>query len=117
MARHNREGLGTDQLGFQYAISYQPDWLKLIKVTRQLKNGRQSTKRLFRNPANGPEADPGDRMRTGITSGDQALGFEVALTDPQSAVKSIRITYVLPGENDTMDEVEFLLEGAPETGG
>ena len=56
-------------------------------------------------------------MRTGITSGDQALGFEVALTDPQSAVKSIRITYVLPGENDTMDEVEFLLEGAPETGG
>jgi|TARA_B110000263_G_scaffold244126_1_gene251737 hypothetical protein len=115
LARHNREGRGTDQLGFKYAISYQPDWLKRIRVTRQLKNGRQSTKGLFRNPARGPEADSGDRIRAGITSDDQALEFEVALTDPQSAVKSIKVVYVLPGENDQMDEIEFAFEGISET--
>ena len=114
MARHNREGRGTDQLGFKYLISYQPDWLKRIKVTRQLKNGRQSTKGLFRNPAHGPEADSGDRIRACITSDDQALEFEVALTDPKSAVKSIKVVYALPGENDQMDEIEFAFEGISE---
>ena len=114
LARHNREGRGTDQLGFKYLISYQPDWLKRIKVTRQLKNGRQSTKGLFRNPARGPEADSGDRIRAGITSDDQALEFEVALTDPKSAVKSIKVVYALPGENDQMDEIEFAFEGISE---
>ena len=114
LARHNREGRGTDQLGFKYLISYQPDWLKRIKVTRQLKNGRQSTKGLFRNPARAPEADSGERMRAGIISDEQALEFEIALTDPKSAVKSIKVVYALTGENDQIDEIEFAFEGIPE---
>lgn len=109
MARHNREGAGADQRGFEYGVSYQPDWLKLVKVTRQLESGRQSTKTLFRNP-NGPEAEPGDRIRTRITSADQALDFEVALTDPKAAVKRVRIAYEVPGANGRTEEVEFTLE-------
>ena len=109
MARHNREGVGADQRGFEYGVSYQPDWLKLVKVTRQLESDRQSTKTLFRNP-NGPEAEPGDRIRTRITSSDQALDFEVALVDPQSAVKRVRIAYEVPGSNGRTEEVEFTLE-------
>jgi hypothetical protein len=66
VARHNREGVGADQRGYEYGVSYQPDWLKLVKVTRQLESGRQSTKTLFRNPANEPEAEPGaDRPARG----------------------------------------------------
>lgn len=114
MARHNREGRGADQLGFKYRISYQPDWLKGIKVTRQLNNGRQSTKGIFRNPADRPKADPGGRMRAGITSDDQGLDFKLALTDPHSAVKSIKVVYMLPGANDEIDEVEFLFQGISE---
>ena len=57
MARHNREGKGADQLGQQYGISYQPDWLRLVKVTRDLESGRQSTKTLFRNPPEKKEAE------------------------------------------------------------
>ena len=110
MARHNREGLGADQRGLEYDVSYQPDWLKLVKVTRQLESGRQSTKTLFRNPAARPEAEPGDRIRTRITSDDQSLDFEVALTDPRSAVKRVRIAYEVPGENGRIEEVEFTLE-------
>lgn len=110
MARHNREGLGADQRGFEYGVSYQPDWLKLVKVTRQLETGRQSTKTLFRNPANGPEAEPGDRIRTRITSADQSVDFEVALTDPRAAVKRVRVAYEVPGENGRIEEVEFTLE-------
>ena len=110
MARHNRDGAGADQRGFEYGVSYQPDWLKLVKVTRQLESGRQSTKTLFRNPGNGPEAEPGDRVRTRITSDDQALDFEVALTDPNAAVKRVRIAYELPDSNGRTEEVEFTLE-------
>lgn len=110
MARHNREGAGADQRGFEYDVSYQPDWLKLVKVTRQLESGRQSTKTLFRNPAPGPAAEPGDRIRTRITSSDQSLDFEVALSDPKAAVKRVRIAYEVPGANGRTEEVEFTLE-------
>ncbi len=110
MARHNREGHGADQRGFEYGVNYQPDWLKQVKVTRQLESGRQSTKTLFRNPADTPEAEPGERVRTRIVSQDQSLDFEVALTDPRSAVRSIRVCYALPGENGRQEEVEFTLE-------
>ncbi len=110
MARHNRDGAGADQRGFEYGVSYQPDWLKLVKVTRQLESGRQSTKTLFRNPANGPETEPGERIRTRITSADQALDFEVALTDPNASVKRVRVAYEVPGANGRVEEVEFTLE-------
>lgn len=110
MARHNRDGSGADQRGFEYEVSYQPDWLKLVKVTRTLESGRQSTKTLFRNPQAQPEAEPGERIRTRISSKDQALDFEIALTDPRSAVKRIRVAYELPGGNGRREEVEFTLE-------
>jgi len=110
LARHNRDGSGADQRGFEYDVSYQPDWLKLVKVTRQLESGRQSTKTLFRNPAMGPQAEPGDRIRTRIMSADQSLDFEVALTDPKAAVKRVRIAYEVPGANGRTEEVEFTLE-------
>jgi len=109
LARHNREGNGADQRGFEYGVSYQPDWLKLVKVTRQLETGRQSTKTLFRNPVNGPEAVHGGCARTRITSRDQALDFEVALTDSRAAVKRVRISYALPDGNGREEEVEFTL--------
>jgi len=110
VARHNREGSGADQRGFEYGVSYQPDWLRLVKVTRQLESGRQSTKTLFRNPELGGPGEPGDRVRTRITSSDQALDFEVALTDPRAAVKRLRISYELPDESGRIEEVEFTLE-------
>jgi hypothetical protein len=110
MARHNREGSGADQRGVEYAIGYQPDWLKRVKVTRQLETGRQSTMTLFRNPARGPEATPGDRVRTHISSPEQALDVEVAVTDPRAAVRSIRVVCEVPAADGRMEEVEFTLE-------
>ena len=113
MARHNREGHGADQRGFEYGVNYQPDWLKQVKVTRQLETGRQSTKTLFRNPEQA-EVEPGDRIRTRIVSHDQRLDFEVALTDPKSAVRRIRVAYTLPtGDGIREEEVEFTLEAEP----
>lgn len=114
LARHNREGQGADQRGFEYAVNYQPDWLRQVKVTRQLETGRQSTKTLFRNPADRQEASPGDRVRTRIFSLDQGLDFEVSLADPGAAVRRIRIALVLPSENGlNEEEVEFTLESEP----
>lgn len=115
MARHNREGSGADQRGFEYGVSYQPDWLRLVKVTRQLETGRQSTKTLFRNPAEGPEAEPGPRVRTRIVCDDQPVDFEIAVTDPRAAVRRLRVAYEVPGENGRLEEVEFTIERDPST--
>ena len=110
MARHNRDGQGADQRGFEYTVSYQPDWLRVIKVTRQLETGRQSTKTLFRNPADRREAEPGDRVRTHFTSPDQELDFEVAVTDPGRSVVRLKILCKVVDDEGVEDEVEFTVE-------
>lgn len=116
MARHNRDGSGADQRGVEYGVSYQPDWLKRVKVTRQLETGRQSTKTLFRNPARAPEAEPGDRIRTGVQSADGSVSFEIALADPRAAVKRVRVAYEVPGPGGRPEELEFTFESLDLTG-
>lgn len=112
MARHNREGSGADQRGFEYTVSYQPDWLRLVKVTRQLESGRQSTKTLFKNPAPRAEAEPGEKVRTRIVSEDQELDVELAVIDRSSSVTRVRIAYAVPVDGGLREEeVEFTLEG------
>ena len=88
MARHNRDGHGSDQRGFEYTVSYQPDWLKQVKVTRLLPTGRQSTKTLL-IPDDAPERAPGRQVRTEIRSEEQGLFFQVAITDPDHVIKRV----------------------------
>jgi hypothetical protein len=112
MARHNRDGQGVDQRGYQYVIGFQPDWLRHVKITRDLETGRQSTKTLFKNPADVREAEPGDRIRTRVTAEEQTLDFEVTLDDPNRSVRRIRVVYQLPGRDGRREEeIEFTLEG------
>ena len=112
MARHNRDGQGVDQKGFGYTIGFQPDWFRYIKVTRDLETGRQSTKTLYKNPADVREAEPGDKVRTSVGSEEQGLGFEVTIDDPNRAVRRVRVIYELPGEDGRREEeIEFTLEG------
>lgn len=110
MARHNREGRGADQQGYAYSVNYQPDWLRLVKVTRMLDSGRQSTKTLFRNPADHGEAPPGDRVRTRLLSADQELDLEVAIGDPFRHVRRVQVTCVVPTGDGGSEEVIFTLE-------
>ena len=113
MARHNREGQGADQRGFDYRISYQPDWLKQVKVTRLLPTGRQSTKMLF-SPEEGPERAPGRQIRTEIRSLDQELFFEVAITDPDRVVRRVIVeTGPADGSSGGIqgdDDIQFTIE-------
>ncbi len=109
MARHNREGRGADQRGFDYRIGYQPDWLQQVKVTRNLESGRQSTKTLFRNAAPSREQAPGSKVRTRIVSPEQGLEFEIAIHDPRGAIKRIIVETVPPGEGPE-DAVSFSIE-------
>jgi hypothetical protein len=117
LARHNRDGSGADQRGVEYGVSYQPDWLKRVKVTRQLETGRQSTKTLFRNPSPGPEGEPGERIRTRVVSADESVCFEIALSDPRAAVTRVRIAYDVPGSDGRSEELEFTLESEDHPGG
>lgn len=109
MARHNRDARGSDQRGCDYEISYQPDWLRLIKVTRTLESGRQSTKTLFRNPS-AREQSPGPKIRTHITSTEQQLDVEVDVNDPHGFIKRIIIVAARPGADSVEDELELTIE-------
>lgn len=109
MARHNREGQGADQRGYEYRVSYQPDWLRHVKVSRALETGRQSTKTLYRNPADHREAEPGDRVRTHIVSEEQDLDVQVAVTDPRGRVVRVRVACEVVGPEGEVEEVEFTL--------
>lgn len=112
MARHNRDGRGMDQRGYQYVVEFQPDWLRHVKVTRDLETGRQSTKTLFRNPADAREAEPGDRVRTRVVSEEQGLDFQVTIDDPGRSVRRIRVACELEGNKGRREEeIEFTLEG------
>lgn len=111
MARHNRDGRGSDQRGFDYEISYQPDWLQQVKVTRNLESGRQSTKTLFRNVLSAREQSPGPKVRTRISSPEQGIEFEIAINDPTRVVKRI-IVETVPAGKKAEAGVSFSLEDA-----
>jgi hypothetical protein len=111
MARHNREGQGVDQRGVTYTISYQPDWLRQVKVTRTLESGRQSTKTLFRN-RDAREKRPGSRVRTRITSKEQKLDFEIGVEDPNAVITRIIVEAVLPGKGGVERNVQFIIDDA-----
>ena len=110
MARHNREGEGTDQHGARYIVSYQPDWLRQVKISRTLsKSNRQSTKTLFRNPSTCAERSPGDRIRTRVTSKDAKVDFEVTVADNASQVDQVVVTTHAP---DGKGEITFIIDGS-----
>lgn len=90
MARHNREARGVDQQGDLWLISYQPDWLSRVKISRELPdNRRRSSQTLFRNPARRAEAPPGKTVRTRVAAADGSGEFEVAVQDPDHLIESI----------------------------
>lgn len=110
MARHNRDGEGTDQHGARYRVSYQPDWLRQIKISRTLAGGkRQSTKTLFRNPATCAERSPGDRVRTRVTSRDAKIDFEVTVSDNAGQVEQIVVT---SRAADSKGDITFIIDGS-----
>lgn len=111
MARHNRMGSGEDQFEFTHEIDYPPDWLRHVKVTRALAHGRQSTKTLFRNEQRRREADPGERLRLGVSSPRQKVDFDLMLRDTKAQVVRVRVTCRVPGKKGA-EEVEYTFEGA-----
>jgi hypothetical protein len=109
MARHNRDARGSDQRGESYELSYQPDWLRLVKVTRALESGRQSTKTLFKNSAR-REQPPGRRVRTRVVSRDQKVDFEIELDDPRGIVRRVIIE---TGPPDAGEPLIFSIDARP----
>lgn len=109
MARHNREARGLDQHGVEYVISYQPDWLHQVKVTRRLpQRRRQSTKTLFRNHASYAQRKPGEKIRTRLVAKELGLDVEVALSDPGRTVTQVVVTAQAARSGE---EVAFVIDG------
>jgi hypothetical protein len=80
----------VDQLGTLWRISYQPDWLSRVKISRQLPGGRRrSMITLFRNPARRAEAPPGRVVRTGVAAVDGSASFRISVEDPEGIVDSV----------------------------
>jgi hypothetical protein len=111
MARHNRQAKGVDQHGDLWHISYQPDWIDRVKISRELPDGRRrSTVTLFKNEADRAEAEPGKVVRTRISAADGSAGFEVSLEDDDSIVERIVVvTRRKRGRKE--EEIHFVLHG------
>ncbi|HKK27724.1 MAG TPA: hypothetical protein VKB18_06550 [Gemmatimonadota bacterium] len=111
MARHNRQAKGVDQHGELWHISYQPDWMKRVKISRELPDGRRrSTVTLFKNEAEQAEAEPGRVVRTRIAAADGSAAFQVSLEDDEDIVERIVVvTRRKRGRQD--EEVHFVLHG------
>jgi hypothetical protein len=111
VARHNREGRGTDQRGFEYRVSYQPDWLRHVKVSRVLPSGRQSTMTLFRNPCDAQERPPGRKVRTRIVCSEQDVDLEVIVRDRSKGVCRVNVACAVPSpDGKGQEEIVFTLE-------
>lgn len=109
VARHNRDGVGVDQRGFEYRVSYQPDWFRQVKIARRLPSGRRSTMTLFRNPLGRCERTPGDRARTRITCPDQGVDMEVVVGTERVSRLSVRCVVPKPrGKGE--EEITFIVE-------
>jgi hypothetical protein len=111
VGRHNREGVGVDQRGFAYRVSYQPDWLRHVKVTRALSSGRQSTMTLFRNPDERSSRTGTGRVRTRIECPEQGVDVEVAVLRTGDDVSRVTVTCIVPAVSGVgSEEVTFILE-------
>lgn len=108
MARHNRQGRGSDQNGHEYLVEYQPDWLHQVKVTRELPSGRQSTKTLYRNP-DPPVQEPGPRVRTRITAPSLGLDVQLMLNDENGVVRRLTVEAVVASGPEKGENVGFVL--------
>lgn len=114
MARHNRDAKGVDQHGELWHISYQPDWMGRVKISRKLPDrDRRSSVTLFKNEADRAEAEPGKVVRTHIAAADGSTEFQVSLEDPGDVVESIEVT-VRRQRNGREERLVFVLEDALE---
>jgi hypothetical protein len=110
MARHNREARGLDQHGVLWNVSYQPDWLSRVKISRKLPGDRRrSSLTLFRNPARRAEAAAGRVVRTGISAVDGSAGFRVAVEDPEGIIDQV-IVVTRRKRGRRREHVKFVLE-------
>jgi hypothetical protein len=111
MARHNREAKGVDQHGDLWHISYQPDWMRRVKISRELPDGRRrSTVTLFKSPDDRAAAEPGKLVRTRIDAADGSAGFEVMLADEGDIVERI-VVVTRQKLGRKKEEVHFVLHG------
>jgi len=112
MARHNRDARGLDQHGELWHISYHPDWIRRVKISRQLPDRqRRSTVTLFKNDAERARAEPGKVVRTRISAADGSADFEVSLEDRTGVVESIVVVTRRERGGQTQ-QLEFVLEDA-----
>lgn len=110
MARHNRDAKGVDQHGELWHLSYHPDWMRRVKISRQLPDrSRRSTVTLFKNDAQRAQAEPAKVIRTRVRAADGSTDFEISLEDRAGTVESV-VVVTRRRRRDREERLEFVLE-------
>lgn len=110
MARHNRDAKGVDQHGELWHLSYHPDWMRRVKISRKLPDrSRRSMVTLFKNDAERAQAEPAKVVRTRVRAADGSTNFEISLEDRAGTVESI-VVVTRRRRGDREERLEFVLE-------
>lgn len=110
MARHNRDAKGVDQHGDLWHLSYHPDWMRRVKISRRLPDrSRRSTVTLFKNEQERARAEPAKVIRTRVKAADGSTEFEISLEDRTGSVESI-VVVTRQERSNGEERVEFVLE-------
>lgn len=114
MARDNQTGRGRDQKGFEYEVSYQPDWFKALRVTRKDSGGQESTATIFGNPEPHAKGKKPKKVKTRVKSADGHVDFTIDVDDPDKKVKSIMVAYAVPADRSVLGAVSANGDGDEE---
>src|SRR5690606_18074140 len=107
-ARPNQTLRATGPLDRHFELSYQPDWVSRISMSRTV-DGAPTTTTLFANPGY-RERMPGPVVRTRIASPEHGLHFAAILNDPDHVVKRVIVETVATDAAGEEEEVTFTIE-------
>ncbi len=91
-----QSGSGRDQRGFDYEVTYNPEWFRKLAVTRRDSNGQTTTVDVVTNPRTARSAPERPASATTHVKSNEGVDFTLVF---RGRAKQVRIDYIVPAES------------------